>query len=724
MSGVIELGGKAFRLPPPPTAPILVPGPGLDRGARAMRQIVFGIAWLLVATSCGSHAAEPGGPWTLDGAAPPAGDLATRVPDQDAAADLTAPGDAPVPSADAAAVDAPAPPELPDAASDAGPADGAGDAPRAPDAPSDLAVGGDGSQPADAGPGADAALSDAAADTAGLDVAPPCMPATCNDGNPCTADACTPSGCSHLPVPGPCDDGDACTSGDACADGKCKGSVACYPSLTFTGGATAGQPVTAVAKDKTGWVDVGMTCQGPCGSVAGVWGGVQSQPDGSFAWTWTVTPTSGGPWTCAFTANNGTKSIATAKLQVAGNSTCSVCPKAGVACQDTYPAQLACPATGKIASVVCHKFGTCTGIGGGPLCSWGTGSWCDDPCGAVCGNGKCESGESCGGCPVDCACPGVVGTAGGDFVLDGKPWHFIGVNVRGLVHYGGKDLMPWAGTADQDLTLQVAQAMGAKVVRVFAANHKLDAAACAQRLKTLLDKAQAHGLRLIVVLTDGYPTGFSPPGDDGFYAKDAAGFDVLQQGWFAGGWKQNWLPYAKALIAAGKGHPALLAWEVGNELKWPPDPALFVQFAQQAAAELHAADPGHLVALGLISSASAALSSAQAQVLAADPHISFLTLHVYDGATEADDALAKAVGKPLVVEEAGFSGAARGPKVDADVANWAAKGARGYLQWGFMPASADNGDGDATYGMDKVLGPHKDDWDALFAVYAGWAAKL
>ena len=46
--------------------------------------------------------------------------------------------------------------------------------------------------------------------------------ANCNDGNPCTNDACAPgSGCVNTPNALPCSDLDACTVGDVCQDGKC-----------------------------------------------------------------------------------------------------------------------------------------------------------------------------------------------------------------------------------------------------------------------------------------------------------------------------------------------------------------------------------------------------------------------------------------------------------------------------------------------------------------------
>ena len=47
---------------------------------------------------------------------------------------------------------------------------------------------------------------------------------TCNDGNPCTADACAGGVCTFLPAAGACDDGNPCTIDDACVDGGCAGT--------------------------------------------------------------------------------------------------------------------------------------------------------------------------------------------------------------------------------------------------------------------------------------------------------------------------------------------------------------------------------------------------------------------------------------------------------------------------------------------------------------------
>ena len=49
----------------------------------------------------------------------------------------------------------------------------------------------------------------------------------CDDGKPCTADACVAGqGCVYTPTDGPCEDGDLCTTGETCQTGSCSGGVA------------------------------------------------------------------------------------------------------------------------------------------------------------------------------------------------------------------------------------------------------------------------------------------------------------------------------------------------------------------------------------------------------------------------------------------------------------------------------------------------------------------
>ena len=53
-------------------------------------------------------------------------------------------------------------------------------------------------------------------------------PLACDDGDPCSADSCSGGACVHAPLTGACDDGDPCTLDDTCKDGACVGkSLGC-----------------------------------------------------------------------------------------------------------------------------------------------------------------------------------------------------------------------------------------------------------------------------------------------------------------------------------------------------------------------------------------------------------------------------------------------------------------------------------------------------------------
>jgi hypothetical protein len=76
-----------------------------------------------------------------------------------------------------------------------------------------------------------------ARDTAATEVAdaapPPCVHGGCDDGNPCTDDACDPAvGCVHAPHARACDDGDPGTAAAWCdpATARCVGRPATCPA--------------------------------------------------------------------------------------------------------------------------------------------------------------------------------------------------------------------------------------------------------------------------------------------------------------------------------------------------------------------------------------------------------------------------------------------------------------------------------------------------------------
>ncbi|MBM4345754.1 MAG: hypothetical protein FJ100_20465, partial [Deltaproteobacteria bacterium] len=111
------------------------------------------------------------------------------------------------------------------------------------------------------------------------------VPVDCDDGNPCTADACdTKTGCKYANLAAACDDGDPCTSGDVCQNGACKAGPGCDANAVCTL-----QGWSGVCVCKSGFVGNGKSCAvckpdcsgkscGPdgCGGQCGVCGGNQT----------------------------------------------------------------------------------------------------------------------------------------------------------------------------------------------------------------------------------------------------------------------------------------------------------------------------------------------------------------------------------------------------------------------------------------------------------------
>ena len=87
---------------------------------------------------------------------------------------------------------------------------------------------------------------------------------TCDDSKPCTADACQAATgtCAHLPTAGFCDDGDACTVADACKDGGCAGGAAkaCDDGNPCTKDACVAG--ACAATPQAGPCDAGTVCAG------------------------------------------------------------------------------------------------------------------------------------------------------------------------------------------------------------------------------------------------------------------------------------------------------------------------------------------------------------------------------------------------------------------------------------------------------------------------------
>lgn len=339
------------------------------------------------------------------------------------------------------------------------------------------------------------------------------------------------------------------------------------------------------------------------------------------------------------------------------------------------------------------------------------------------------------------------------FFFNGNAFPFIGVNLRGLLHYGAEEWkhhdQGFLGSSEEKQIveqLQHAQQMGALVVRVFAASRHASPGQVGNRLERVLKECQRLGLYVIAAFTDLYQdTPLHPQGDDGFYTVKADSHTLLNEQWFKGGYRQNYLPLIDHVVSRFANHPNIFAWEVGNELKLDNQPEAFLKFVHDVARHIGQLDRNHLITTGMISTHHVHMKHRQdlQQQLYRSPDIHFLTVHAYNRHMDSekvegddprrdqkvhkndDSQLAREVGKPFIVEEAGVDagkGTMRGGAIAEDMRVWFERGAQGYMQWGFMAPVPDNGDGDQKSGMDR--GKFHDDWDDLFRTYRDKAGDL
>lgn len=313
----------------------------------------------------------------------------------------------------------------------------------------------------------------------------------------------------------------------------------------------------------------------------------------------------------------------------------------------------------------------------------------------------------------------IVSSSGGHFWVQGAPLRFIGYNIRGFVHYGGGDILPYASWNDRLVNGQVVLETGGKVIRVFGSNKHISNEELGNRLQYVLDLAESYGLYVLYAFTDYYNTGFNPRGDEKFYTS-SGGYTVLNEQFFAGGFRENYLPQVRYLVNRFKNHKGLFAWQLGNEIKHYNNPQLFYNFCLEMHQAVREIDQNHMISIGLISTTHTGWNYNQS----VDMHslFDFMTIHPYHGEEYPDHDWANGLRKPLIIGEAGFGSGNRPALTSNDIAKWVGRGARGYLQWGLMATLNDNGDGDRLVGIDRVF--HASDWDAYRQMYTNWAQQL
>ena len=339
------------------------------------------------------------------------------------------------------------------------------------------------------------------------------------------------------------------------------------------------------------------------------------------------------------------------------------------------------------------------------------------------------------------------------FYLNDQAFQFIGVNLRGLLHYGGDEWQHhdqgFLGASQREnieQQLQQAQQMGVRVVRVFAACKHVPPEEVGDRLQRVLDHCQRLGLYVIPALTDLYNnTPLHPQGDDEYYTVNSGGLTLINDLWFKGEYTKNYLRLMDHLVGRFADHPHIFAWEIGNELKLDEQAEAFMKFVHGVARHIRERDHQHMITAGIISTHHIHMKYRPdlQQQFYQSRDIDFLTVHAYNRHLDSekvddkdprkdhkihkndDSQLAGEVGKPFIIEEAGIDvdkGSKRDAAIADDMEQWFKRGAQGYMQWGFMATDHDNGDGDRASGMDR--GMYHADWDELFRTYRDKAVVL
>jgi hypothetical protein len=222
-------------------------------------------------------------------------------------------------------------------------------------------------------------------------------PSGCDDGNPCTTDACGAAGCTHTAQNGTaCDDANACTTSDVCRAGVCTGEA----PVTCPAPGACGLP--GVCDRTTGQCSRPLVDAGtPCDDANLATSDDACDATGACA---------GLPITC--TPNDACKTYAPN-----GTATCAVTINAGASCDDAdlTTSDDQCSATGVCVGVpvVCPVDTACMTYApnGTATCSVtiNSGASCDDG-NLSTWNDRCGVTGQCLGQPVSCPTSDVCST--------------------------------------------------------------------------------------------------------------------------------------------------------------------------------------------------------------------------------------------------------------------------------------------------------------------------
>jgi hypothetical protein len=365
--------------------------------------------------------------------------------------------------------------------------------------------------------------------------------------------------------------------------------------------------------------------------------------------------------------------------------------------------------------------------------------------------------------------------SGNTFAVGNAEFRFIGVNIGGLHIHFKPDETTLTSNAEITHQLNAANAMGAKVIRVFGCDRVLTNVQNGDRLENLLNlMGNVNGnMKVIVSLTNFYNNGgYFPAGDEGAHSGG-----LIAPFWFTGGYNTHYKPWVQYVVNRFKSDTRIFAWELGNELQ-AGNATDMLNFAYDVGHTIKNIGANQMVSTGFIGVNHACNGGVNSGLIGqfyngpwagySQSPFDFGSVHAYNN-EQSSSAVNDCTynnpqhnqhdiqwfinaGYPYIVGEGGFTGAltnspcgqtaftnngctwdgtsipgTSGSRVAAVTATcnkfFDEKSCDGFLQWGFRAPNGDpqNGQGDDCAGMDAQ---YHSDYDGLKAYYAGKASGL
>lgn len=284
---------------------------------------------------------------------------------------------------------------------------------------------------------------------------------------------------------------------------------------------------------------------------------------------------------------------------------------------------------------------------------------------------------------------------GTQLLRHGQPFRFVGVNCYRLA-----ERSDWG-----DEIFATLAAHGVKVVRFWAfQKHCGPTGTDFTKFDALVEAAIAHDILLLPVL-------------ENQWAACTYGPDIKQREWYESGWREqrfgplSYREYVRAVAVHFRNAAQILAWQLINEPEIWPDTeenfAVLRRFAVEAAQELKAMDPNHMVSLGLLGLGQPSTTGKRYRALHDTTRIDVVSAHDHgyifyampgnDAAKPqnsfyADLCDARRLGKPFLATEScvplPWINGDEGRRVElfrAKLDAFFAAGGAGYIVWNYEP---------------------------------------